>query len=99
MVFYKYLFLLFVWYTKTCDQNPYLIYFRRDRKRVPNFSQEEEQILVNLVEKYKAIIDNKKSGAITWKQKEDAWKKILEEFSKSCFKSISDHKSLKIKYN
>ncbi|CAH0560424.1 unnamed protein product [Brassicogethes aeneus] len=42
----------------------------------------------------------KKSGAVTWKQKEDAWKKIEGEFN-SGVKSTSykNMKNLKVKYN
>jgi len=33
-----------------------------------NFSKDEEQLLVALVEKYKSIIENKKDNATTWKR-------------------------------
>lgn len=51
------------------------------RKRAKNFSQEEEVLLVDLVENHKNCIENKKSDAVIWRQKEEAWQKIEEEFA------------------
>ncbi|XP_065365569.1 uncharacterized protein LOC135958601 [Calliphora vicina] len=65
------------------------------RKRAKNYSDEEE--LVELVEAYKHLIENKKSDAVVWKQKEEAWAKIEEKFS-AATGSNRPWKSLRDKY-
>lgn len=67
--------------------------------RCSNFTYEEEQLLISLVEKYKNIVECKKSNSITWKEKEMGWNSIEKEFNSSsgkCFRSV---KNLKEKYN
>ncbi|CAH1366228.1 unnamed protein product, partial [Tenebrio molitor] len=49
--------------------------------RSGNFSKEEEQLLVSLVAPNKHIVENKKSGVISWKDKQEAWKRIVAEFN------------------
>ncbi|RZC34330.1 Myb DNA-bind 5 domain containing protein, partial [Asbolus verrucosus] len=49
-------------------------------KRSSN-SSKQEQLLVRLVEENKHIIENKKSGVISWKDKQEAWKKMEAEFN------------------
>lgn len=69
-------------------------------KRAANFSKYEEQLLINLVEKYKNIIESKKSNAVTWKDKEKAWLKIECEFNnKNNDNTFRSAKHLKEKYN
>ncbi|KAJ8705908.1 hypothetical protein PYW07_010685 [Mythimna separata] len=68
------------------------------RDRSANFSPSERDILVFLVQKYKTVLENKKSDARTWKMKEAAWKSIHKEFnarSGCIFRSV---KTLRIKY-
>jgi hypothetical protein len=50
-------------------------------KRTPNFTHVEEKLLFELMDKHKRIIDNKKSGAVQWSDKEKAWKQLEEEFN------------------
>lgn len=67
--------------------------------RCANFTYEEEQLLIKLVEKYKNIVECKKSNSVTWKEKERGWHSIESEFNSSsgkCFRSV---KNLKEKYN
>jgi len=72
----------------------------QENKRAPNFSKCEEQLLISLVEKYKNIIECKKSNVMTWKDKEKAWLQIENEFNSTnnsnAFRSV---KHLKEKYN
>ncbi|KAJ3662474.1 hypothetical protein Zmor_006822 [Zophobas morio] len=65
-------------------------------KKNSNFTYDEEQILVSLVDKYKNIVEYKKSGSMMWKQK-DAWKNIEKEFACTSGKFRSS-KNLKEKY-
>lgn len=70
-----------------------------ENKRTANFTMEEQQLLVALVEKYRNIVECKKSGVITWKQKEAGWKKIENEFnSRSSSSAFKSSKILKVKY-
>ncbi|KYQ47800.1 UPF0439 protein C9orf30 like protein [Trachymyrmex zeteki] len=64
-------------------------------KRI-NFSRDEEQLLVALVKKYKSIIENRKSNATTWKDKEKAWQVIEKEFNSNSGQNV--RKQLKEKY-
>ncbi|KAL1516236.1 hypothetical protein ABEB36_000155 [Hypothenemus hampei] len=58
------------------------------RVRVPNFSSEEETLLVSLVEDYKNIIECKKTGNSTWQEKKLAWEAIENKFNSQNNKSI-----------
>ncbi|KAL4084520.1 hypothetical protein QTP88_027470 [Uroleucon formosanum] len=51
------------------------------RKRNVNFSAAEEELLVELVKKYQNIVENKKTDMVMWKEKEECWRKISEEFN------------------
>lgn len=53
----------------------------KKRDRSANFSNEETRILVDLILKYKHIIENKKADAITWKQKDAGWTRLTTEFN------------------
>ena len=73
---------------------------QKPEKRAANFSKYEEQLLISLVEKYKTIIESKKSNSVTWKDKEKAWLKIESEFnSKNNDNTFRSVKHLKEKYN
>lgn len=60
----------------------------KKRERSANFNTAEIQLLVSLVGKFKQIIENKKTDAVTNKDKEAAWKKIENSFN-SCGISTS----------
>ncbi|KYN03087.1 UPF0439 protein C9orf30 like protein, partial [Cyphomyrmex costatus] len=53
----------------------------KQRKRADNFSEAEKIILTNLVFEYKDIIENKKSDAVTSKDKDKCWKTIEIAFN------------------
>ncbi|XP_071579991.1 uncharacterized protein [Temnothorax nylanderi] len=54
---------------------------KTNRIRAPNFSQDEKLILVSLIKKYKLIIENKRTDAVSVRDKEEAWLKILDEYN------------------
>ncbi|XP_073961937.1 uncharacterized protein [Choristoneura fumiferana] len=68
------------------------------RERNLNFSREETDMLVSLVEKNKHIIENKKSDAVTWKEKEEKWKAIESAFNSSGIGVFRSAKHLRTKY-
>ncbi|XP_077270187.1 uncharacterized protein LOC143901635 isoform X2 [Temnothorax americanus] len=54
---------------------------KTNRIRAPNFSQDEKLILISLIKKYKLIIENKRTDAVSVRDKEEAWLKILDEYN------------------
>ncbi|XP_037947637.1 myb/SANT-like DNA-binding domain-containing protein 3 [Teleopsis dalmanni] len=50
-------------------------------KRCSNFSAEEIDNLIEIINKYKYIIENKKTDHVSSKKKEDTWTKITNEFN------------------
>ncbi|KAG7308841.1 hypothetical protein JYU34_006095 [Plutella xylostella] len=69
------------------------------RERSANFNNAEVTVLVSLVDKFKHIIENKKTDAATNKEKETAWKKIELSFNSSGITtSVRSWKTLKLKY-
>lgn len=61
------------------------------KKRTPNFSSSEVDILLELVEKYKSIVECKKTDKVSCETKLQTWKRIEEEFKSTCgfFRSYS----------
>lgn len=51
------------------------------KKRSANFGDAEVDTLISLVEKYKNVLESKKSNAVTWKAKEKMWARLAAEFS------------------
>lgn len=51
------------------------------RKRSSNYTARERELLLNLIEKYINIIENKKTNSVFNKQKIECWEKIAKEFS------------------
>jgi hypothetical protein len=69
-------------------------------KRTPNFTHVEEKLLPELMEKHKRVIENKKSGAVQWSDKEKAWKQLEEEFNgRNIVTTFCSMTILKQKYN
>ncbi|CAH0562820.1 unnamed protein product [Brassicogethes aeneus] len=68
------------------------------RKRGANFTQTERRHLLTVVNRYKHIIENKKTDAVTWKEKESTWKKIEVEFNSTTEGIPRSDKQLKLKY-
>jgi len=46
------------------------------RCRNVNFNKREEELLVELVTTHKHVLENKKTDAVVWKEKEACWKKL-----------------------
>ncbi|XP_069672712.1 myb/SANT-like DNA-binding domain-containing protein 3 [Periplaneta americana] len=51
-----------------------------NRVRAPNFNKYEVEILIELIQKYKHIIENKKTDGVSLKEKDATWRKIANEF-------------------
>lgn len=53
------------------------------KKRVcsTNYTSEEKAALINIVTKYKNIIESKKTDKVSWKDKNDTWERIGNEFN------------------
>ncbi|EFN89383.1 UPF0439 protein C9orf30-like protein, partial [Harpegnathos saltator] len=57
---------------------------KQTRKHAVNFSEAEKVILIDLVFRYKNIIENKRSDGITSKDKDQTWKIIEQLFNSMC---------------
>ncbi|XP_063372048.1 uncharacterized protein LOC134660233 [Cydia amplana] len=68
------------------------------RERSINFTREEVDILIKLVEVNKHILENKKSDAVTWGQKEECWKAIELSFNAASGSTHRTSKNLRLKY-
>lgn len=68
------------------------------RERNVNFSCEETALLLKLVNDNIHIVENKKSDAATWTQKENCWKSIEASFNLASSVRYRSAKSLKMKY-
>lgn len=55
----------------------------QSKQRSANFSKSEEEKLVALVLEKKNIFENKKTDAVTSKQKDTAWEKLAQQFNAS----------------
>jgi Myb/SANT-like DNA-binding domain len=64
------------------------------RSRGQNYTTEDKALLVDLVFKYKNIIENKQTDGVNSIKKTEAWKKICEEFN-SVSLVTRDYMSLK----
>ncbi|XP_018578344.1 myb/SANT-like DNA-binding domain-containing protein 3 [Anoplophora glabripennis] len=67
-------------------------------KRSPNFTKLETEILVDLALKYKHVIENKRTDATTWKDKNDTWQIITDEFNAISGNFPRSVKSVRSKY-
>ncbi|KAH8269723.1 hypothetical protein KR018_002068 [Drosophila ironensis] len=54
---------------------------KRTRQRGKNFSPSEEMMLMELLQPYKEIINNKRSDAATCQMKKTAWEQLASQFS------------------
>ncbi|CAG5007374.1 unnamed protein product [Parnassius apollo] len=52
-----------------------------DKKRSPNWPMSEKVLLVDLVAEHFSVVENKRTDAVTMKQKTAEWVKISEEFN------------------
>lgn len=51
------------------------------RKRAPNYTLAEREHLLNIINRYKSIIENKKTDGVSVQNKKDCWQKVCEEFN------------------
>jgi len=65
------------------------------RKKSPNFTNNEKIKLIELIERNKSIIENKKTDNVNTKDKEKYWIKITKEFNSNCISVYRDVGSLK----
>jgi hypothetical protein len=54
---------------------------KAQRKRTQNFLEAEKMILIYLMKQYKDILENKKSDAVTFKDKDKCWKVVEHLFN------------------
>lgn len=52
-----------------------------EKKRAPNFSLREKTVLLNILHKFKHIIENKKTNSQFWREKDAAWQKVTDMFN------------------
>ncbi|XP_012269632.2 fibrinogen silencer-binding protein-like isoform X1 [Athalia rosae] len=68
-------------------------------KRGANFTKTEIDLLIDVILKYKHIVENKKTDATTWKDKNAAWEKISEEFNAVSGNFPRSTKRIRAKYD
>lgn len=67
------------------------------KTRGPNFTVIEKDILINLITKYKDVVENKKTDNETNAKKNKVWRKISDEFNlknSSCVRNTEQLKTL-----
>lgn len=70
-----------------------------DKKRTANFTTEETYHLMELVKKYRGIIECKQSDKILWQKKLKIWDTVAEEFNSNSGKTYREAVVLKKKYD
>ncbi|KAL1436915.1 hypothetical protein MTO96_049212 [Rhipicephalus appendiculatus] len=65
------------------------------RKPAPRFTNEEKELLISLVNKYRKVIECKKTDLASVDAKTDAWKKLCVEFNAQHGVTPRDFKQLK----
>ncbi|XP_069684686.1 myb/SANT-like DNA-binding domain-containing protein 3 [Periplaneta americana] len=70
----------------------------KKRKRSANFSQFENDILIDIITKYKQVIENKKTDGISIKEKDETWKKVEADFNSIAGVTLRNHENLKTYY-
>lgn len=53
----------------------------KKRVRSRNYTSEEKATLINIIIKYKNIIESKKTDKVSWKDKNNTWEIIRNEFN------------------
>ncbi|XP_063899062.1 uncharacterized protein LOC110382089 [Helicoverpa armigera] len=72
---------------------------KQKRERSVNFTPHETNLLISLIESKKHTIENKKSDATTWGEKQKAWREIEKAYNRASDCNVyRDHKHLKLKY-
>ncbi|CAG9840797.1 unnamed protein product [Diabrotica balteata] len=70
----------------------------KKRERSKNYLEEEKENLISIIEKYKHIIENKKTDSVWSKQKNATWEKIATEYNSISKTGIRNIKQLKLLY-
>ncbi|XP_063828327.1 uncharacterized protein LOC135077687 [Ostrinia nubilalis] len=65
------------------------------KTRGPNFSSNEKEILIELITKFKDLVENKKTDAVTSANKNEGWRKLTEEFNSLSSFSVRNTEQLK----
>ncbi|XP_071574494.1 uncharacterized protein [Temnothorax nylanderi] len=68
-------------------------------KRGANFTKTEVDLLIDITLKYKHIVENKRTDATTWKDKNEAWEKICNEFNAVSGNFPRSTKTIRAKYD
>lgn len=68
-------------------------------QRIPNFTQAEINLLLEISKKYKSTIECKKTDAVSWKEKDKCWNTIATEFNARSGAVPRAPKSLRVKYD
>ncbi|VVC93842.1 unnamed protein product [Leptidea sinapis] len=69
------------------------------KKRAPNYTENEKQNLLELVAKYKDIVDCKRTGSFYINKKQIAWAKIADEYNSFCTTGPRNMRTPKHFYN
>ncbi|KAJ9598318.1 hypothetical protein L9F63_010996 [Diploptera punctata] len=67
----------------------------RKRKKMPNMSFKERNILVDLVKEHVDIIESKKTDAVTIQSKNKEWEKIYVRFNSHGLGTVRDVNNLR----
>lgn len=59
-----------------------------DKKRAPNFTNSEKELLLTVVAEYKDIIECKRRDGANWRAKEDAWVKVSHIYNAQSMTNI-----------
>ncbi|XP_072380988.1 uncharacterized protein [Diabrotica undecimpunctata] len=70
----------------------------KKRERSKNYLEEEKENLISIIEKYKHVIENKKTDSVWSKQKNAAWEKIATEYNSISKTGIRNGIQLKLLY-
>lgn len=69
------------------------------RIRSVNFTPQEIILLVDIVTKYKEVLENRHADSVCWKQKNLSWEEITNEFNEKNGNVHRDTKTLRLKYD
>lgn len=70
----------------------------KKKERASNFTLSEVTALVEILAKYKGVIECKKTDAATWREKDEAWDNVTAELNSRSGEIFRSKKSIKHKY-
>lgn len=68
------------------------------KKRVPNFSSSETELLTHIVRRYSHVLENKKTDVVSNKLKEETWCKVADDFNSTSGVYVRNAQTLRAKY-